>query len=399
MCPGDVGEHNKRVVEIQNNVNDCIHKDVKVFCIESSKEKNPDASVLWDYIYERVNDPKMKEDLGETLKTYQDYILGECEIKVNSKIANIESEQKDMSERKKLTKEFAERKEEITGVLERGFTKTIVKSIKLIDKSASDIKEEVTKYINDETKWTKREETYSLMQHYYVPKLTTEETENILTYIEDEVILLDKTIEDMMNKTAAILEDKVKINVPCYSEVMEGILKKHVGDEIKQAAGQMFRDAQENGNDLENADIYSKNLKKLENSLTKHGNRGLAKLIKAIRATSIKGITRYLSVFTESVIYIYDALTWQTKINEMSMEAIDNWAKDVENAIRKYVDELKESNRSEVKALFDELAEEFKEDENSNSTEEDCDYDTLINLKREIDFILHKCLLQINSNK
>lgn len=74
----------------------------------------------------------MKEDLGETLKTYQDYILGECEIKVNSKIANIESEQKDMSERKKLTKEFAERKEEITGVLERGFTKTIVKSIKLI---------------------------------------------------------------------------------------------------------------------------------------------------------------------------------------------------------------------------------------------------------------------------
>ena len=224
MCPGDVGEHNKRVVEIQNNVNDCIHKDVKVFCIESSKEKNPDASVLWDYIYERVNDPKMKEDLGETLKTYQDYILGECEIKVNSKIANIESEQKDMSERNKLTKEFAERKEEITGILERGFTKTIVKSIKLIDKSASDIKEEVTKYINDETKWTKREETYSLMQHYYVPKLTTEETENILTYIEDEVILLDKTIEDMMNKTAAILEDKVKINVPCYSEVMEGIL-------------------------------------------------------------------------------------------------------------------------------------------------------------------------------
>lgn len=399
MCPRDVGEHNKRVVEIKNNVNDCIHKDVKVFCIESSKEKNPDASVLWDYIYERVNDPKMKEDLGETLKTYQDYILGECEIKVNSKIANIESEQKDMSERNKLTKEFAERKEEITGILERGFTKTIVKSIKLIDKSASDIKEEVTKYINDETKWTKREETYSLMQHYYVPKLTTEETENILTYIEDEVILLDKTIEDMMNKTAAILEDKVKINVPCYSEVMEGILKKHVGDEIKQAAGQMFRDAQENGSDLENADVYSKNLKKLENSLSKNGNRGLAKLIKAIRATSIKGITRYLSVFTESVIYIYDALTWQTKINEMSMEAIDNWAKDVENAIRKYVDELKESNRSEVKALFDELSEEFKEDECSDDSEEEIDYDTLINLKREIDFILHKCLLQIKSNK
>lgn len=397
MCPSDVGEHNKRIVEIQNNVNDCIHKDVKVFCIESSKDKNPDASVLWDYIYERVNNPKMKEALGETLKTYQDYILGECEIKVNSKLANIESKQNDISERMKLTREFEERKEEITGVLERGFTKTIVKSIKLIDKSASVIKEDVTKYIEDETKWTKREETYSLMQHYYVPKLTSEETENILTYIEDEVILLDKTIEEMMNKTASVLEDKVKVNVPCYREVMEGILKKHVGDEIKQAAGQMFRDAQENAGDLENADIYSKNLKKLENSLTKHGNIGIAKIIKAIRATSIKGITRYLSVFTESVIYIYDALTWQSKIREMSMEAIDNWAKDVENAIRKYVDELKQNNRSEVKALFDELSEEFKEDENIDNVEEEIDYDTLISLKREIHFILYKCLLQINA--
>jgi len=392
MCPSNVGEHNKRIIEIQKSVNECIHNDVKVFCIESSKEKNPDASVLWNYIHERVNNLEMKKELGETLKNYQDYILGECEIKVNSKIANIESQNNDIAERKKLTKEFAERKEEITGVLERGFTKIIVKSIKLIDKSAIDIKEDVTKYIADETKWTKREETYSLMQHYYVPKLTTEETENILTYIEDEVILLDKTIEDMMNKTAATLEDKVKINIPCYSEVMEGILKKHVGDEIKQAAGQMFRSAQENGSAFENADIYSRNLKKLENSLTKHGNIGLAKIIKAIRATSIKGITRYLSVFTESVIYIYDAITWQTKINEMSMEAIDNWAKDVENAIRKYVDQLKESNRNEVKALFDELAEEFKEDENECTVKEDIDYDTLIKLKREIDFILHKCL-------
>ncbi|HCW52989.1 MAG TPA: GTP-binding protein [Clostridium sp.] len=399
MCPSGVAEHNKRVLEIQKNVNECIHKDVKVFCIESSKEKNPDASVLWDYIYERVNDPSMKKELGETLRTYQDYILGECEIKVNSKIANIESEQNDMAERKKLTKEFNERKEEITDVLERGFTKTIVKSIKLIDKSAIDIKENITKYINDEAKWTKREETYSYMQHYYIPKLTDEETENILTYIEDEVILLDKTIEDMMNKTTSALEDKVKINVPCYSEVMEGILKKHVGDEIKQADGQMFRSAKEDSKNLKNTDIYSKNLRKIENSLTKHGNTGLAKIIKAIRATSIKGITRYLSVFTDSVIYIYDTIAWQKKISDMAMEAIDNWTKDVENAIRKYVNELKESNRNEVNALFDELSEEFKEDENVDNTEEDIDYDTLINLKREIDFSLHKCLFHINSRK
>ena len=116
-----------------------------------------------------------------------------------------------------------------------------------------------------------------------------------------------------------------------------------------------------------------------------------AKLIKAIRATSLKGITHYLSVFTDSIIYLYDTLTWQNKIQEISMEAIDNWAQDVEGAVRKYIDEFKETNRREIMSLFDELTQEFSEDE-TDDVIEDIDHETLIKLKREIDFILHKCL-------
>lgn len=391
MCPKDITEDNKRITEIRKNINECIHRDVETFLIESSSEKNPDAQKLWNYIYERVNNPEKIEELGEALKNYQDYVLGECEIKVNSKIASIESAQNDLNERKKLTKEFFECKEEITAILERGFTKTKVKSVRLIDKGAATIKEDVRKYVEDETKWTKREETYSFMQHYYVPKLTTEETEHILSYIEDEIILLDKAMKEILNKTATVLEDKVKVNIPCYSEVMEGILKKHIGDAMKQAAGEMFRsfDSKKKGN----KDSSRTNFKRLESTDTEYdiNNNGLAKLIKAIRATSLKGITHYLSVFTDSIIYLYDTLTWQNKIQEISMEAIDNWAQDVEGAVRKYIDEFKETNRREIMSLFDELTQEFSEDE-TDDVIEDIDHETLIKLKREIDFILHKCL-------
>ncbi|MDB2151256.1 dynamin family protein [Clostridium butyricum] len=391
MCPKDTTEDNKRITEIRKNINECIHRDVETFLIESSSEKNPDAQKLWNYIYERVNNPEKIEELGEALKNYQDYVLGECEIKVNSKIASIESAQNDLNERKKLTKEFFECKEEITAILERGFTKTKVKSVRLIDKAAATIKEDVRKYVEDETKWTKREETYSFMQHYYVPKLTTEETEHILSYIEDEIILLDKAMKEILNKTATVLEDKVKVNIPCYSDVMEGILKKHIGDAMKQAAGEMFRsfDSKKKGN----KDSSRTNFKRLESTDTEYdiNNNGLAKLIKAIRATSLKGITHYLSVFTDSIIYLYDTLTWQNKIQEISMEAIDNWAQDVEGAVRKYIDEFKETNRREIMSLFDELTQEFSEDE-TDDVIEDIDHETLIKLKREIDFILHKCL-------
>lgn len=391
MCPKDTSEDNKRIAEIKENVNECIHRDVKTFIIESSSEKNPNGEKLWDYIHERVNDPEKVEELGEALRNYQDYVLGECEIKVNSKIASMDSAKNDLNERKKLTKEFFECKEEITAILERGFTKTKVKSMRLIDKAAATIKEDVSKYIEDESKWTKREETYSFMQHYYVPKLTSEETEHILSYIEDEIILLDKAIKESLNKTAAVLEDKVKVNIPCYSDVMEGILQKHIGDAMKQAAGEMFRNI--DSRKKSGKDSGGKNFKRLDSSDTEFNrqNHGLAKLIKAIRATSLKGITHYLSIFTDSIIYLYDTLTWQSKIQEISMEAIDNWAKDVEDAVRKYIDEFKENNRREIMALFDELTEEFSEDENEDVIEE-MDYETLVKLKREIDFILHKCL-------
>lgn len=391
MCPKDITEHNKRIIEIKENVNECIHRDVNTFLIESSSEKNPDGEKLWNYIYERVNDPEKVEELGEALKNYQDYVLGECEIKVNSKIASIESAKNDLNERKKITKEFFECKEEITAILERGFTKTKVKSMRLVDKAAAKIKEDVSNYIDDETKWTKREETYSFMQNYYVPKLTSEETENVLSYIEDEIILLDKAIKETLNKTATVLEDKVKVNIPCYSDVMEGILKKHIGDAMKQAAGEMFRNVENKKKGSK--DVGNKNFKRLDSGDSEYDrhNHGLAKVIKAIRATSLKGITHYLSVLTDSIIYLYDALTWQSKIHKISMDAIDNWAKDVEAAVRKYIDEFKETNRREIMALFDELTQEFSESEDEDIID-DIDYDTLMKLKKEIDFILHKCL-------
>ena len=72
------------------------------------------------------------------------------------------------------------------------------------------------------------------------------------------------------------------------------------------------------------------------------------------------------------------------------MGAIDNWANDIEGAVRKYLNELKEANEDKIKALFSDLDNEFKHSEKeleSISSEE------LDRLKSEIDFLLNKCLL------
>ena len=138
-----------------------------------------------------------KKELSETLKNYQDYILGECEIKINSKIANIECEKENVEERINIIKEFLDKKESILETIDGGFAKIKVKAIKLINKSDIKVKELITEYIYDESKWSMKEETFALMQHYYVPKLTNEETENLMTYIEDEIISLERNIENI----------------------------------------------------------------------------------------------------------------------------------------------------------------------------------------------------------
>lgn len=387
MCPQNINEDNKRISEIKNSVSECLHKYIKLFLIESNSEKNPLTDELWDYIYEKVNDPSKKEELAEILKSYQDYVLRECDIKIRSKIAEIESAKENTEEKINTIKEFLDQKESILETLENGFVKIKLKSIKLISKFDLKIKEDITEYIYDESKWTAKEETFALMQHYYVPKLTNEETENLNSYIEDEIISLDREIENILNSEIIRLEKKVEKNIPLYSEVLEGILDKHRGDIVSQATGEMFRKA-------EKGMLLSQNLKKLANTFERstlgEKSDNLNHLLKSIKASSLKGITESLNVFTDSIFFLYDSLTWQNKIEEISMSAIDTWANNIEGAVRKYLDELKGVNEDKIKALFSDLDKEFKYSEKeleSISSEE------LDRLKSEIDFLLNKCLL------
>lgn len=396
MCPNDVQEDNKRVCEIKKIVNECIHKDVKAFFIKSNSEKNPETSELWDYICEKINDSDKKEELSETLKNYQDYILGECDIKINSKIANIECEKDDVEERLNIIKEFLDKKESILETIDLGFAKIKLKATKLIGKSDIKIKGGIAEHIYDESKWSMKEETFGIMQHYYVPKLTNEHTENLATYIEDEIINLDRTISSMLNIEITKLEDKVKINTPSYTKVVESIIEKHIRDDIKQATGEMFRKVhgRKDGETIITHG-YNKNLKKLQNSFGKTSSIGeingnLNHLLKTIKAASLKGITESLNVFSDSIFFLYDSLTWQNKINEISIEAIDNWANDLEGVVRKYLDNLKETNKEEIIALFNELNEEFS---NNKKELENIGSEELIRLKKEIEFLLNKCLL------
>lgn len=391
MCPQGITEDNKRISEIRKSVNECIHKDVKAFLVESSSEKNPVTEALWDYIYERTNDESKREELSETLKNYQDYLLRECEIKINSRIAEIESTKENIEERVNIINDFLEQKQNILEAIENGFVKIKLKSIRLISKSDIRIKEEIFKYIYDESKWSMKEETFSLMQHYYVPKLTNEETENLVSYIEDEFISLDREIENMLDTQIIKIKEDIKKSAPSYSEVIEGIIEKHRGDVIGRATGEMFRKAYK-GTSGEVDDEYgtSKNLKKIVNTFERATfgeiNANLNRLLKTIRATSLKGITESLNIFTDSIFFLYDSLTWQKKIEEISITAIDNWANNIENSTRKYLDELKETNKEEILALFNELSNDKNELENISSEE-------LIRLRSEIEFLLNKCLL------
>ena len=398
MCPKDIKEDNKRVGEIKRSVKECIDKEFKTFYIESNSEKNPDAKELWDYIYNKVNDSEEQEELAQTLKSYQDYILKECKIKVNSKIASIEAKKEDIEDRMNMAKELLVKKEDFIETIERGFTKIKVKSIKFIDKSAVTIKNSINEYINDEDKWSKKEEAFTLMQHYYIPKLTKEETDNLINYIEDEIVLLDREIQNILTDVISNLEGKFGANNNYYTDVIDGIIKKHIGDAVQSAAGEILRrvktteNIDENTNSLEYS--RSKNFKKLgeisEEKHLKQSYYNLREFIKVISATSIKAITKYLSVFTDSIFYLYDALTWQKKINEISIQAINNWASDMEWAIKKYLEQLKDRNKEEIILLFNELNDEFNQDEKELK---DIGGEELIRLQKEIDFILNKCLL------
>ena len=117
--------------------------------------------------------------------------------------------------------------------------------------------------------------------------------------------------------------------------------------------GEMFRKTvKKRPGKIKKYNIYTKNLKKITNAFEKSSigeiNNNLNNLLKTVKATSLKGITEYLNVFTDSIFILHDTLTWQSKIADISREAVDNWANDLDKAIRKYLDELKETKKEEI---------------------------------------------------
>ncbi|QAA31323.1 dynamin family protein [Clostridium manihotivorum] len=386
MCPSQLNSSNKRISEIHDAVNDCIHKEVKVFLVESNKEKNLDTKELWDYIYRSVNSEEKIEELCKTLYNYQNYILDECKIRVTSQIARIESAEADLEEKLNLDREFLNNRKEILKLIEETFTKIADKSLTLIIKSSEKIKKETYGFIDDSDRWSKKEETFAYMQNYHIPKLVEKETENLMNYIEDEICQLDQKIENILNTAIKNLQTKVSIEIPIYTEVIESIVKKHVGDGIKEGLKEMFMSVGGNGGvGAGVANAASKGLKNLGNlfgkTFSRETHNNLKHFLKVIKATSIKGISVYLAVFTEGIFYLYDALTWQGKLKDRTEEAISGWKIDIEKSVIKELQNLKEANEDEINDLFDDFARSFNKDEDELDSIE---IDELIKLKLEI---------------
>ena len=394
MCPSGVNEENKRIKEIKSNFEKCTNREPNTFLIESSTDKIPDATKLYDYIYERINSEDKKEELAKTLKSYQDFILNECNIKINSKIANIEAKRGDIKEIANIYSTLLDKKSGIIENIERGYTKIKLNTVKYIDKSALNVKEEISKIIYDESKWSKKEETLNLMEHYYVPKFTNEQTDDLINYTEDEINSLERKIDEVLEASLNNLKERVRINIPSYSEFMVNVIDQHLGDEIKKMTGELLRQSEHSEEQAKNSTY--KNLKRLkvnnESIKTDHNRK---QFFKVIRATSIKAITEYLAVFTESIFSLFQSINWQKSVEDMAVNAVDRWANDLEYAVKKYLDVLRDKKKSQIVALYNELSHEFKNDgnelENINSEE-------LLRLKNEIDFLLNKCLL-ITLNK
>ncbi|WP_159150858.1 dynamin family protein, partial [Clostridium neonatale] len=349
MCPSGVNEENKRIKEIKSNFEKCTNRDPNTFLIESSIDKIPDATKLYDYIYERINSEDKKEELAKTLKSYQDFILNECNIKINSKIANIEAKRGDIKEIANIYSTLLDKKSGIIENIERGYTKIKLNTVKYIDKSALNEKEEISKIIYDESKWSNKEETLNLMEHYYVPKFTNEQTDDLINYTEDEIISLERKIDEVLEASLNNLKERVRINIPSYSEVMVNVIDQHLGDEIKKMTGELLRQSEHSEEQAKNSTY--KNLKRLkvnnESIKTDHNRK---QFFKVIRATSIKAITEYLAVFTESIFSLFQSINWQKSVEDMAVNAVDRWANDLEYAVKKYLDVLRDKKKSQIVA-------------------------------------------------
>jgi GTP-binding protein EngB required for normal cell division len=392
-CPAGTDKSDKRIVEILEHVQDCLHRKVKCFIIDtvpselnvlSKEESFPQCIELWKEISGLVNSEERSEKIEYTLLGYQRDLLLNCKTEIEKVLMNAQLSNDNRKQLEAIVEEFSRKREPIQSEIELDFG-NLQKSVdKMFLQAGVDIAAELKAEINATNKWTSKDECTAFVNNHLLSLSIKKNTKVIVEYFQDELDRLNEKIEDMLNAAFKNFETEISVKLPILQQFVEGVAFR-IGNNLLEN-GLMTFFAQFGGQGGAGAGVANaakKGLKKFGSLFGKTFSRdthnSVAQFLKKIGATSTKAITAAAAILIEAVFYIYDSVTWQSKLSGAVTKAVKAWSTETINMVKIDLKELEDHNHAMVDKYFQEFIDSSTMDNNPQKEHETKQYEILLN--------------------
>lgn len=394
-APKESGPADKRVQEIVDYAEDCLHRKLCCHIVHSviveEGPRLPEATALWDHIRTLLQSEHRQASLFKAFRHYQKSLLLDMKQHAEKFLAQTNATEDDKAYLKDALNELLAVEKRAMDKIESEFDKLGGKLGKHFENARNLTARRIEAEVGATNKWVSKDECIGFIQAHLLPLHLKNETKTIANYIQDKLERLDEEIQSMLNTAVVQFETTVDLRAAVYTPMLlnlsNRVAQKAAGAGLN-AFFKQFGGAGGAGAGVANA--AKTGLKKLGNlfgkTFSRETHNTLAQFLKRIGATSTRAVTAAAAVIVEGIFYLIDSVTWQSGLIKQVNKALDGWQNETLDLVGKDLNDLKELNLSNIREYFNDYKEacQFQEPEDVAKV-----YDP-VKLIKQIDELLNR---------
>jgi len=359
-------DFDKRVVDkIVKQFGVLYYEAPKFFVVESEylndsqtdEEMLPAATALWTELANWLNRSERMSMVDRGLLMLQLDLLRSVLDPVLNKLFST-MEKKEIEE---IGCNTLRSKDEIIFLINRRFDELINFSLNQIEQIAPDIVEKINSEIDSRSSWTGKDDTIAFVNAHLLEHYTKVETAPIFEDIKSSLSALDKEIDELLNTVIKKhMESVGKVNLK-YRDLALGMVENRIQGALLNSANSLFSKFGGRGGVKAGIPNLAKSgLKKVGDlfgiTFKRETHNSLARTIAKFGLNSTRALTAAIAVVAEGITYIIDAQTWRYFLKRKVEKTIPVWRKQLGEAIKSDLDDLRHRNIDSISKIFDSFA-------------------------------------------
>jgi len=372
-CPAGATLVDKRIQEIRLHAEDTLHRSVIPFLVESSMPDQeghstlPKTQKLWSEVAHIVNSEQRENEFFDRAKYILNNLLSQRQNEIQAQLdicaANSEETKAVMAE---LIADSQSSYQRALVIVDKYMERLNRQIPKIVEQQGHELQESLLSEISHASKWVDAGSCLSYVSAHGLPFGVKNIIRQVENYVETELMEMDKELNEEANTVVKTINDRAVLS---KSPELAKVLANAALRLSTTLAGAGLKSMTSSMSGIGGAAAGVGNL-------VKHGLKGAGKLVghtfsretyktigKVFTKKMLARLNVAVTVLVELISWVWEANTWQEKLQGEISENIDGWISETMSEIEdSIIPELAQYNKKGLKEMYAASEQELKDD-------------------------------------